>query len=180
MLTPVFSQSLITFDVDTTEFVAGEIVELTGHVDAGLEGQPVGVEIKDANGNIILIRTVTSDSNGDFTLKFKVPSTVTAGAFDISTNVELDGQSFSGVQSSESTELEYTQEPTFEPEPTSDPVCGAGTMLKDGICVVDTTRTISETHRHSSTNNKRRWLFNCYGNLWFRTSTTSTTVKRNS
>ena len=65
MLTPAFSQSLITFDVDTTKFTPGEIVELNGTVQSGLEGQPVAVEIKDADGNLILIRTVTSDNDGN-------------------------------------------------------------------------------------------------------------------
>ena len=67
MLTPAFSQSLITFDVDTTKFTPGEIVELHGTVQSGLEGEVVAVEIKDADGTLILIRTVTSDGNGEFT-----------------------------------------------------------------------------------------------------------------
>ena len=131
-ISPAFSQSLITFDVDTTKFVAGEIVELKGIVDEGLAGEPVAVEIKDAEGNVILIRTVTSDMNGEFVLKFKVPNTVKAGEFDIVTNVELDGQSFSETKSIESSE-------SIE---SSDPVCGTGTILQDGKCIVDTTKSI--------------------------------------
>lgn len=122
---PAFSQSLITFDVDTTKLTPGEIVELKGSVDKGLAGDPVAVEIKDAEGNVILIRTVTSDVNGEFTLKFKVPNTAKAGEFDIVTNVELDGQSFSETKSVESIE-------------STEPVCGTGTILKNGQCVVDT------------------------------------------
>jgi hypothetical protein len=148
MLTPVFAQSLITFDVDTTKFAPGEIVELTGNVDVGLEGQPVAVEIKDADGNLILIRTVTSDSNGKFTLKFKVPSTAAAGEFDISTNIELDGQTFSGINVDDIVEpvIQNTQ---VDSEPISDPNCGSGTILKDGICVVDT-KTTPKTATESS------------------------------
>jgi len=145
MLTPAFAQSLITFDVDTTKFAPGEIVELTGQVDTGLEGHPVAVEIKDADGNLILIRTVTSDSNGKFTLKFKVPSTATSGEFDITTNVELDGQTFSGVDVDDIVEFpsQVDSESTANSESTSDPVCGLGTMLQDGMCVVDTTKDVS-------------------------------------
>ena len=137
---PAFSQSLITFDVDTTKFTPGEIVELKGTVDAGLEGQPVAVEIKDAGGNVILIRTITSDSNGEFTLKFKVPNTAKAGEFDIVTNVELEGQSFSETTSVESVEA----------EPESDPVCGTGTVMEGGICVVDTTKSQSTEEKPSN------------------------------
>jgi len=49
-------------------------VELKGKVTGSLEGQPVAVEIKDADGNVILIRAITSDKNGDFVLKFQVPN----------------------------------------------------------------------------------------------------------
>lgn len=140
---PVFAQSLITFDVDTTKFMAGEIVELKGTVTGGLEGQPVAVEIKDADGNVMLIRTVTSDENGDFVLKFKVPNTVKAGEFDIVTGVELDGQSFSETKSVES--VASTSEPVSEPTPETQPICGQGTELVDGICQVITTEKTSES-----------------------------------
>ena len=129
---PAFSQSIITFDVDTTKFAPGEIVELTGKVGAGLEGQPVAIEIQDAEGNVILIRTVTSDINGEFTLKFKVPSNIKPGELNIITNVELDGQSFSETKS-----VEAVTEPIAETEL----ICGTGTIMKDGICVVDTSKS---------------------------------------
>ena len=132
---PVFAQSLITFDVDTTKFTAGEIIELKGKVNEGLEGQPVAVEIKDADGNVMLIRTVTSDENGNFVLKFKVPNNVKAGEFDIVTSVELDGQSFSETKSVES--VGDTIEPTPKSMLTeSEPICGKGTELVSGICQV--------------------------------------------
>ena len=141
---PAFSQSLVTFDVDTTKFTPGEIVELKGTVDKGLAGEPVAVEIKDADGNVILIRSVTSDINGEFTLKFKVPNTAKAGEFDVVTNVEIDGQSFSETTSVESIESDYV------PEPTSDTNCGTGTILKDGICVVDTIKTTPSEEKSSN------------------------------
>jgi hypothetical protein len=132
---PAFSQSLITFDVDTTQFTPGEIVELTGSVQEGMQGQPVAIEIKDVKGNVILIRTVTSDSDGNFILKFKVPNSVEAGELDIITNIELDGQTFS-----ESMSVETVAEPIMIAEPIvqSKPTCGTGTIEENGICVVDT------------------------------------------
>jgi hypothetical protein len=139
-MVPVFSQSLITFDVDTSKFVPGEIVELKGNVGEGLEGKPVAIEINDSEGNIILIRTVTSDIEGDFILKFKVPNNVKPGELDIATSVELDGQSFA----------ETKQVEASAPEPSNDPVCGTGTILQDGMCVVDTTKTASKNTESSS------------------------------
>jgi hypothetical protein len=139
IITPVFAESLITFDVDTTKFVPGEIVELEGKVQSGLEGEVVAVEIKDADGTLILIRTVTSDSNGEFSLKFKVPSNAAAGAFDVVTSMELNDEPVSESKSFESVDVpvepivEYVTEPTADTKPS----CGTGTVEKDGICVVD-------------------------------------------
>jgi hypothetical protein len=125
-----YSQSLINFEVNTDTLVPGELVELTGTVAEGLEGQSIAIEVKDSEGNVILIRTVESDINGQFVLKFIVPETAAAGKMDIITNVELDGQSFSDEKTLESTGM--------DPEPGDDPICGTGTIMKDGICVVDT------------------------------------------
>jgi hypothetical protein len=136
-----YSQSLINFEVNTDKLVPGELVELTGKVEAGLEGQPVAVEVKDSDGNVILIRTVESDSNGNFILKFIVPETASVGEMDIVTNVELDGQSFSDEQILESVAV--------EPQPEDDSICGAGTVMKDGVCVVDTSKQ-QEPEKESS------------------------------
>jgi hypothetical protein len=154
IITPVFAESLITFDVDTTKFVPGEIVELEGKVQSGLEGEVVAVEIKDADGTLILIRTVTSDSNGEFSLKFKVPSTAAAGSFDVVTSMELNDEPVSESNSFESVDVpveptvEYVAEPTVESTTESTaytkPSCGTGTVEKDGICVVDTTSQTTE------------------------------------
>ena len=144
-IVPAFSQSLITFDVDTTQFAPGEIVELTGSVQEGMQGQPVAIEIKDAKGSVILIRTVTPDSDGNFVLKFKVPNSVEAGELDIITNVELDGQTFSESMSVktivEPMTVKTIVEPMTEPMVQSKITCGTGTIEENGICVVDTSKT---------------------------------------
>jgi len=103
--------SIITFDIDEKSFVPGEIVELTGNVDSSLAGQPVAIEVKDSGGSVILIRTVTPDANGNFVLKFKIPTTAKAGDFEIITNVEVAGEAFTEtkkVEVSQSAEMEDT------------------------------------------------------------------------
>ena len=131
-LIPAFGESIIRFDVDTTTLTPGEIVELTGKVGVGLEGQPVAIEVADSDGNIILIRTVTSDSNGDFILKFKVPLSVESGEFEIVTNIEIDGESFTESKSVDVIEAEPMMEAEPIPEPalieksTSDSICEIG------------------------------------------------------
>ena len=114
--------SIISIELDSDTLVAGEIVEITGTVEGSLAGKPVGIEVKDSDGNVILIRSITTDSNGNFTLKFKVPPSA-SGNIEIITSVEIDGQSFS--ESISATVAEQEAEPGG---------CGLGTVLVDGVC----------------------------------------------
>ena len=114
--------SIISIELDSDTLVAGEIVEISGTVESSLAGQPVGIEVKDSDGEIILIRSITTDSNGNFTLKFKVPPSA-SGNIEIITSVEIDGQSFS--ESISATVAEQEAEPGG---------CGLGTVLVDGVC----------------------------------------------
>jgi len=104
--------SIITFDIDEKSFVPGEIVELTGNVDSSLTGQPVAIEVKDSGGSVILIRSVTPDSNGDFVLKFKIPTTAKAGDFEIITNVEVAGEAFTETKKVEVSQTAETSTPS--------------------------------------------------------------------
>ena len=147
-LIPAFGESIIRFDVDTTTLTPGEIVELTGKVGVGLEGQPVAIEVADSNGKIILIRTVTSDLNGDFILKFKVPLSVESGEFEIVTNIEIDGESFTERKSVDVIEAESMMEAeSMISETLSEPKCGAGTILQNGICVIDKSQATESKSR---------------------------------
>ena len=87
--------SIITLDVNADKLSPGQIVQLNGSVDDSLAGKPVGIEVQDPEGHVILIRTVTSDSYGNFTLKFKIPSSTALGKLDIAATIEIDGQAFS-------------------------------------------------------------------------------------
>jgi len=114
--------SIISFDIDEKSFAPGKIVELTGNVEQSLAGQPVAIEVKDSAGNVILIRSVTPDDNGNFALKFKIPLTAKAGTFEIVTNVEVAGEAF-------------TETKTVGGSTEDESVCGEGTVMKDGKCV---------------------------------------------
>ena len=137
--------SIISIELDSDTLVAGEIVEITGTVEGSLAGKPVGIEVKDSDGDIILIRAITSDSNGNFTLKFKVPSSA-SGNIEIMSSVEIDGQSFSeSVSATVAVPELFEEEPVAEPisEPTtkseasqSSAGCGAGTVMVNGVCQI--------------------------------------------
>ena len=140
----VSAASIISIELDSNTLVAGEIVEITGTVESSLAGKPVGIEVKDSDGEIILIRSITSDSNGNFTLEFKVPSSA-SGNIEIMSSVEIDGQSFSeSVSATVAVPELFEEEP--EPEPIAQQVaepevksqttaeCDQGMIAVDGIC----------------------------------------------
>ncbi|MDH3676931.1 MAG: hypothetical protein OEQ12_01360 [Nitrosopumilus sp.] len=95
LVIPAFSQSMISLDFDTAEFIPGQTVQMTGKVEEGFEGKPVSIEIKDGSSEVIFIRIVTTDANGDFVLTFKIPEFAEPGKFEVVVNMELDGISFS-------------------------------------------------------------------------------------
>jgi len=130
----VFAQA-ITLDVDITQFEPGELVDLKGSVPSGLENKVVAVEIKDAGGNVILIRTVQADADGNFSIEFRIPSTAVAGEFDVVTNVDIEGQAFSETKTVDASEP--APEPELIAEPVSELQCGPGTHEENGQCVAD-------------------------------------------
>ena len=93
---PVVSNSFaqeeqsIVITTNKDHYVPGDTVTLNGTVT----GQPnalVALQIKDSSGNLILIRTVASDQNGNFVLQFKLPPTATSGDFNIIASAKVNG-----------------------------------------------------------------------------------------
>jgi len=81
----------IIFDSTKESLGPGEIVELSGTIEGGIEGDLIALEVKSPSGEIILIRTVELGSGGTYNLKFKIPASAESGDYDITTNVELVG-----------------------------------------------------------------------------------------
>ncbi|WP_218584669.1 hypothetical protein [Candidatus Nitrosotalea sp. TS] len=91
----------ITISTSKTAYGPGDIVNLTGIINEGTPGQLVAIQVKDVKGNLILIRTVQADQNGNFNLQFKVPTTATAGNLNITASARING--FVITQSKETT-----------------------------------------------------------------------------
>lgn len=89
-----FAQSTITINTDKTSYGPGDLVAITGTV-SGASNQLVAIQVKDPSGNLISIRTVQTDSSGNFALTIKVPSTATSGSFEIDANAKINGQTVS-------------------------------------------------------------------------------------
>jgi uncharacterized protein YfaS (alpha-2-macroglobulin family) len=80
----------ITLTTNKDSYLPGDTVQLSGLVT----GQPnvlVALQIKDSSGNLILIRTIQSDQDGNFALKFKIPPTATSGNFNIVASAKING-----------------------------------------------------------------------------------------
>jgi hypothetical protein len=80
----------ITMTTNKDSYMPGDTVQLTGLVT----GQPstlVALQVKDSDGNLVLIRTVQADENGNFAIQFKIPPTVTSGKFSITASTKVNG-----------------------------------------------------------------------------------------
>jgi len=80
----------MTLTTDKEAYLPGDTVQLSGMV-AGQPNILIALQIKDSSGNIILIRTVQSDSNGNFAIQFKIPPTATSGNFSIVASSKING-----------------------------------------------------------------------------------------
>ena len=85
-----FAVTVITLDTNKNSYGPGDLIEIHGQVQNS-PNQLVAVEVKDPNGNTIMIRTVNTDANGNFVLKFKLPSTAKSGSYDVIANAKIDG-----------------------------------------------------------------------------------------
>lgn len=83
-----------TIEIQTSkeQFSGGDTVEINGNVQDGKAGDFVALEIKDPDGETILIRTVTLGDGGSFYLKFKIPESSKSGSYDIVANAQHDGK----------------------------------------------------------------------------------------
>jgi len=98
MISIVFPNSFAeTVSIQTNKeyFLAGDKVEIFGTVQGGKKGDLVGFEIKNPNGDTILIRTISLNADSTFDLKFKLPKSGIDGEYVITTNLELDGKKIS-------------------------------------------------------------------------------------
>ena len=107
------AEEQITISTNKDYFSAGEIVAVSGTVNSSF--QLVAIEIKDADGNTILVRSIESDAQGNFELEFKVPSTAQSGKLEILANAQVAGEQVTTTkeitQSHESTTTQVNSQP---------------------------------------------------------------------
>lgn len=85
-----FAVNEVTFNTDKGTYGAGDTVTITGTV-VNSPNQLVAIEVKDPSGNILVLRTVQTDSSGNYELKFKLPPSAPSGNYDIVANSKVNG-----------------------------------------------------------------------------------------
>ena len=137
-LSPIFAQTDLTLDSSVDSYEPGELVTISGTTASE---QIVSVQVKDPTGKSLLIRSINADNTGNYSLEFKIPKTAVQGNYEIVASVSIEMipviETISVmvqdkvIGDSESSEISTSSNTVDES------VCGTGTVMKNGKCVVD-------------------------------------------
>jgi hypothetical protein len=141
-ISPAFAATDLTLTTDMNTYEPGERVEISGDTK---NDQLISIQVKDPTGKSLLVRTITADGTGSYSLGFKIPKTAIHGDYSIVASIALDmlplietisiSVQDKIIESTESTTVVTTTSAI------DDSVCGTGTVMKDGKCVVDSSQS---------------------------------------
>ena len=80
------AQTGITVETNFDVFQQGQTVMITGNT----EEKFVAIQVKDPTGISILVRTLETDSGGNFDLQFRIPQTATLGDYQVVVSTVVD------------------------------------------------------------------------------------------
>ena len=80
------AQTGITVETNFDLFGQGQTVMVTGNT----EEKFVAIQVKDPTGISILVRTLETDSGGNFDLQFRIPQTATLGEYQVVATTVVD------------------------------------------------------------------------------------------
>jgi len=86
-LAPAFAQTELTLNSSMNSYEPGELVTISGVTQGE---QIVSVQVKDPTGKTLLVRSITADGTGNYSLEFKIPKTATQGSYIIVASVSID------------------------------------------------------------------------------------------
>ncbi len=135
-MSPAFATTDLTLTTDMNSYEPGERVEISGDTK---NDQLVSIQVKDPTGKSLLVRTISSDNSGIYSLGFKIPKTAIHGDYSIVASISLDM-----IPLIETTSILVQDKVVESADGTAtttinDSVCGSGTVMKNGKCVVDGT-----------------------------------------
>ena len=106
-LSNVNAQSGITVGTNSDLFEQGQTVTITGNT---VQNNSVAIQVKDPTGASILVRSVISDSDGNFSLQFKIPQHAILGVYEIITNTVVGDSPVVQKTTFQVEEIKSTQE----------------------------------------------------------------------
>ena len=80
------AQTGITVETNFDLFEQGQLVVITGNA----EEKSVAIKVKDPTGISILVRSITTDSDGNFELEFRISQTATPGDYQVVVSAVID------------------------------------------------------------------------------------------
>ena len=80
------AQAGITVETNFDLFEQGQLVMITGNIDE----KSVAIKVKDPTGILILVRSITTDSDGNFELEFRTSQTATLGDYQVIVSTIID------------------------------------------------------------------------------------------
>ena len=80
------AQAGITVETNFDLFEQGQLVMITGNIDE----KSVAIKVKDPTGILILVRSITTDSDGNFELEFRISQTATFGDYQVIVSTVVD------------------------------------------------------------------------------------------
>ena len=142
----------LTVNVEFSSYREGAEIAITGYIKDYDQSNDVTIRIQDPNGSFVYLSQITPNSDGTYSDSVKAGGTINkAGEYTILAfwNSNRNQTTFEYLGSSEpapstptptptptSEVMDMEPEPVVETESVSEPMCGAGTVLKDGVCVV--------------------------------------------
>ena len=142
----------LTVNVEFSSYREGAEIAITGYIKDYDQSNDVTIRIQDPNGSFVYLSQITPNSDGTYSDSVKAGGTINkAGEYTILAfwNSNRNQTTFEYLGSAEpapptptptptptSEVMDMEPEPVVETESVSEPMCGAGTVLKDGVCVV--------------------------------------------
>jgi hypothetical protein len=106
------AQTGITVGTNFDSFGQGQTVMITGNA----EEKSVAIKVKDPTGISILVRSITTDSNGNFELKFRISQTAILGDYQVIVSTIVDNVPVISTATFEVVEESYNITQTEQPK----------------------------------------------------------------
>ena len=142
----------INVKTDHASYGTGEIITIFGFVKDYDGSNDVVIQVFAPNGNLASVAQISPDSDGSYSTELTAAGMISLeGEYIVKVQIINNGPQrnqtvfeFVGGESAPAAPEESVTttepEPSMEPEPVmqaTEPICGKGTVLKDGLCVVE-------------------------------------------